>query len=80
VVGQARAPEVNARTVGARFHRFIPEVPGDDAQRELGAASALKAHQIRGADWDHPGVAAATSRAGQAIELFSGVRGQAALL
>jgi hypothetical protein len=68
---------VDARAIAASLHRFVSEVPGHDALGELGAPGALEAHEIVGANRDHSGVAAATGRAGQAIELFGRGGGQA---
>ena len=80
MVGQAWAPEVDARAIAASLHRFVSEVPGHDALGKLRAPGAPEAHEIFGANRDHSGVAAATGRASQAIELFGRRDGQASQL
>ena len=70
MVGQAWAPEVDTRAIAASLHGFVTEVAWYDALGELRPAGALEAHEILGADRDHPGVPATASRTGQAIELF----------
>lgn len=58
-MGQAGSPQVDTSAVGARLHGFVPEVAGDHAQRELGPTAVPEAREVRGADGDYPGVAAA---------------------
>jgi hypothetical protein len=77
MVGQAWAPEVDACAIAASLHGFVTEVARHDTRGELRPAGALEAYEILSADWDHPGVPATASRAGQAIELFARGFGQA---
>ena len=74
MMGQPGPPQVHARTVGTPLHRLITEVARYDALCELGAPSALEAHEVRRADWDHAGVPAAAGRAGEAVELLVGFK------
>jgi len=67
MVGQAWAPEVNARAITASLHGFVTEVPWHDTLGELRPPSALETHEILGANRDHPGVPATAGRTGQAI-------------
>ena len=80
MVGQAWAPKMDARAIAASLHSFVSEVPRHDTLGKLRAPGASEAHQIFGANRDHSGVAAATSRASQAIELFGRGDGQASQL
>ena len=70
VVRETWAPEVNTPAVSARFHGFVSEVTGYDAQRKLWPACALEVQQILGRDGDHAGVPATARRTGQAIQLW----------
>ena len=80
MVGQAWAPKVDARAIAASLHGFVSEVARHDALGKLRATGAPETQEIFGANRDHSGVAVATGRASQAIELFARGDGQASQL
>src|SRR6478609_12218645 len=66
---QPWSPQMDARTVRPRFHRFITKVPGHDLLGQLRPPCASKTHQIFGRNRDHARVSATARGTGQAIEL-----------